>query len=257
MKAIGSYAYMQTRVQLRHGLRPQAAVWQQLAGQRDLGGYLQLARRTALRPWVLGLHSTDAPHRLESILVRQFHDYVQQSTWWLARPWRQSILWVQCLVDLPVVQFLLQGNTVPRWMLEDPRLKNFTVIDHKQRLQTLQLSIYAPLVDAWQQHTPLLAAWLEHWQRLWPRRAPGGYAELQQVLDMLIRHQVAFAQLPASRGWPERDTLRRRLEYLFRRCSFHPAALFVHLALVALDCERLRGDVMHRCLFPGPGELTP
>ena len=148
MTAIGAYAYMQTRVQLRHGLRPQADVWQQLAGQRDLGSYLQQARRTALRPWVLGLHSSDAAHRLETILTRQFHDYVQLSTLWLPRPWRRAILWVQCLADLPVLQFLLQGSTAPRWMTEDTRYRNFTLNDHALRWQALQQSTYAPLIDA-------------------------------------------------------------------------------------------------------------
>jgi hypothetical protein len=38
---------------------------------------------------------------------------------------------------------------------------------------------------------------------------------------------------------------------MFRKHAFQPAAVFIHLLLVALDMERLRGSVMQRALFPG------
>lgn len=250
MPSVTAYAYMQSRVQSRHGLRPSAQVWQHLAGQQDLGNYLQLARRTELRPWVLGLHSSDSPHQLESALRRQLLDYIQDSAFWLPRPWRQAILWVQCLLDLPAVQFLLQGNNAPRWMLEDPRLRAHTLAGSELRMQTLQQSIYRPLVDAWQQQQALPLAWLRHWQSLWPRRAAGGHGELLQLIYVLQQHLQDFGALAPSQTWPQRRALVRKLEFLFRRCSFHPAALFTHLALVALDCERLRADLLGRQLFP-------
>jgi len=250
MKAVTTYAYMQTRVQVRHGARPDKPVWQQVGSQRDLGGYLQLARRTSLRPWVLALHSTDAPHRLEGIILGQLHDYIGQSALWLPRSWHPSVLWVQQLIDIPALQFLLRDETPPAWMGEHPRYRAFAVNDHQQRRQLLQHSPYQTLVECWQRRYPMVAGWLEQWQRLWPSRAPGGRRELQQLAGTIDQHRRDFETLPPFRTWRQREALVEKLEYRFRGYSFHPAALFCHIALISLDCERLRGDVMRRSLFP-------
>jgi hypothetical protein len=39
------------------------------------------------------------------------------------------------------------------------------------------------------------------------------------------------------------------LQGAFRRYSFQPAAACAHLALIALDLEKLRGDLVRRVLF--------
>ena len=42
---------------------------------------------------------------------------------------------------------------------------------------------------------------------------------------------------------------------MFRKYNFQPMTSFVHLALVALDIERLRGDIMQRSLFVSYSEV--
>ena len=52
-------------------------------------------------------------------------------------------------------------------------------------------------------------------------------------------------------GWALRRALQARLAAHFRRVMVHPAAPFVFLGLVALDFERLRGELLRRVAFPG------
>ncbi len=53
---------------------------------------------------------------------------------------------------------------------------------------------------------------------------------------------------PAAAGDP-RDALIMKLTGVFRRYSFQPAAAVAHLGLVALDLEKLRGDLVSRQLY--------
>ena len=57
-----------------------------------------------------------------------------------------------------------------------------------------------------------------------------------------------FARFCAERGLDR--TLQARLAPWLRRAAAEPAAAFVHLALCALDLERLRGELLRRALFP-------
>jgi hypothetical protein len=40
------------------------------------------------------------------------------------------------------------------------------------------------------------------------------------------------------------------LSLLLRRATLEPAAAFIHVAISALDLERLRGELLSRALFP-------
>jgi hypothetical protein len=46
-----------------------------------------------------------------------------------------------------------------------------------------------------------------------------------------------------------RRALQARLSLLLRRATLEPAAAFIHLALSALELERLRGELLVRKLF--------
>jgi hypothetical protein len=61
-----------------------------------------------------------------------------------------------------------------------------------------------------------------------------------------LKHAVDSAE-------PLRSELARRLERLLRLAAGTVIVTFCHLALVALDLERLRGGLARRCLF-GAGE---
>ena len=73
---------------------------------------------------------------------------------------------------------------------------------------------------------------------------------LQQLYRLLQQHLESFAQAAPDAAWPQRQQLAQRLVSLFRQFRYQPAAIFVHLLLVAMDVERLRGNILQRRLFP-------
>jgi hypothetical protein len=81
---------------------------------------------------------------------------------------------------------------------------------------------------------------------------------LEELARLLGVHLQELAGTTTSAAaWQARETLAVRLRFQFRRVTGSPAALFVALALDALDLERLRGDLVLRALFGrGRGE-TP
>ena len=82
-------------------------------------------------------------------------------------------------------------------------------------------------------------AWVRAWHAEWERRLP----EPPDQAD------AAFAAAAAGQGWLLRRSLQARLSLLLRRATLEPAAAFIHIALCALDLERLRGELLGRALF--------
>jgi hypothetical protein len=69
------------------------------------------------------------------------------------------------------------------------------------------------------------------------------------VVAALRRHGAAFAAAAPGSGTQLRRALQARLSLLMRRATLEPAAAFIHLALNALELERLRGELLGRKLF--------
>jgi hypothetical protein len=257
MKVQRRFVYTQTRLQSRHGLRPDERTWQQLEAQNELASYLQLARQTNLRPWVLTLHARDPHHLLESTLVRLYRAYIDEVAHWQPQPWQAAVQWVKVLLDLPVLQHLLMGNTSRPWMANEPNIKAFTVSNLEQRLQAMHDSPYAPIVQGWQSDQTVVQAWLEHWQQLWPKSSEAHRNALLLLMREIQEHLDQFHHAEPEQAWPLRNLLTHRLNILFRRYSYQPATAFIHLALVAHDMERLRGGIVQRSVFPPRPESEP
>jgi len=249
MSQLTTFAYIQTRLHTRHGNRPDARTWQRLETYKELTGYLQNARRTVLRPWVLGFHEHDDYHTLETNLIKQFRYYIDEVAHWQPQQWKEAVYWVKQLPDLPALQYLLTGNTAQTWMLDEPRLKLFSTTNPEQRFEYMTQSAYAPLIQAWQSGTTLPDAWVQHWQSLWYEQNTTNTQPLMQLITILQQHLDLFRQSPLLHTWQTRETLSKQLTRMFRKHTFQPVASFIHLALVALDIERLRGDIMQRSLF--------
>ena len=249
MTQLTQFAYVQTRLQARHGLRPTEYTWNHLASQNELASYLQSARRSALRPWVLSLHVNDNYHTMEALLIHQYRLYIQEIAFWLTSPWREIVLWIKRLPDLPALQHLLMGNTAALWMLNDPQLKPFTNSNMEQRIEALRQSDCGPLVDGWQNGSSLVDAWLVHWHSLLSEQKPKFTHSINSLVQLLKTHVENFHHLNVSQTWNARTDLTNKLTFLFRRHPFEPVAAIVHLALVALDLERLRADIMQRAVF--------
>ena len=242
------FAYAQARLQARHGMRPTEQLWRRLASTGDLANFLQQAQHTTLRPWVLGMQATQASHTLELSLRQHFRHYIDEVASWLPANWGAVVRAVKRLPDLPVLQYLLRGEAAPQWLLEDARLRPFTSENMATRLEAMHNSDYDYLATAWQRGDPLYKAWLEQWQQQWPasRRFAAGLAYLARLLRQYLDgpHRET-----AAAGGLQRQRLVAGLNLAFRRYSFEPAAACAHLGLVALDLEKLRGELLRRALF--------
>ena len=245
-----SFIYTQTRLQARHARRPDERSWQLAESQRDLGSFLQVAHQNNLQTWVAGLQSTDHHDLLETALLKHYRDYIDDVASWVPALWRRSVEWTKSLTYLPALQHLLRGNTAQAWMLQDPVLKEFTAIHHELRYAAFGQSVYAPMLQAQREGHSLPGEWLRHWQTLWPDPPARQRASLQLLSSTLQQHLRAFPLEAPDAGWQRRQELAHKLGRMFRSCSYQPVAIFIHLLLVALDIERLRGDIMQRQLFP-------
>jgi len=107
----------------------------------------------------------------------------------------------------------------------------------------------AALAAGWDDPGRIVPLWRVEWERRAPARGdPDLRAELGRALGA---HLAAFHDPALKDGWPLRRALQARLTLLLRRAMLDPAAAFAYLALIALDLERLRGELLRRAAFPG------
>ncbi|MGD2113394.1 MAG: hypothetical protein PVI50_08415 [Gammaproteobacteria bacterium] len=253
MNPDAAFAYAQARLQARHGKRPTEQLWSRLASAGSLAGYLQQARETTLRYWLADMQAAPSSHAIELSLRQQFRDYVAEVAGWQPGHWKGSVYWIRRIPDLPALQYLLNGEPSPAWLREDPGLRAFAAEDMVARKEALHSSDCRYLARAWQRSEPLYEAWLEHWQRQWPgpQRFAAGLVYLARLLRRYLRALSAGESLAGDR---RRQLLASGLNYTFRRHSFEPAAACAHLGLIALDLERLRGELVQRALFAETAE---
>ena len=112
------------------------------------------------------------------------------------------------------------------------------------------------LERGWRAGLSLDRVWVARWLELCPRGDAASRRSLAGLAELLRGDADLFARLPdAQAAWAARRALEARLAGLFRRHARQPAALFIHLLLVALDLERLRGGLVRRALFPVAAEV--
>jgi hypothetical protein len=257
MSSSVSFAYAQVRLQARFGERPDEAVWQRLHSVGELGSYLQTARQTTLRKWVLGISPTHDSHVIELALRQKFRAHIDEVANWPPHPWQAALQWIKCLPDLPALQHLLNGDTAAAWMQRDPLLADIADTDAVMRLQTLHTLDFAVLAESVRRGDTLFQGWLQRWRELRPK--PGN---TDAHFDQGLKHLEALlhAQLmPPPQGMTTsmlRESLAHRLRTAFRRYRFQPATSCAYLALTALDLERLRGDLLQRALFSNACETS-
>ena len=245
-------AYIQPRLQARHGRRPAEATWGLLEASKNLGHYLETARKTGLGRWTEVLSRDMERDALERSLRSGWRTYAEDLAARSPPGWRDAVGWTATLVDLPGLSHLLSGLPAPAWMRDDPVFAELALDDPSARHDALRASRFAPLVAAWEAERPLRTAWLAHWRRLWPsgsHRATGG---LETLIGLFERHLTTVAAEASSRTDIRnlRASLDHALVVAFRKHSQRPAAIFCHLGLVALDLERLRDGLVRRATFP-------
>lgn len=243
------FAYVQARLQARHGVRPNELEWRRLHSIGDLGNYIQVAQKGALNQWVVGMNVNTTAHEIELTLRERYRAYIDELSNWLGHDWHAAVLWTKRLVDLPALNHLLSGLPAQNWMHDDPELKPFIQSNENLRNEAFLNSDCAGFVQARQNQLRFTDVWFSEFQKLCPvniaRQA--GFQRLWKAFSNRIQTQC---DLPDESTAIARDSLEEELIASFRRYSSTPPALFIHLALIALDMEKLRGGLVHRSLFP-------
>lgn len=256
-------AYCQARIQARYGILPGDDEWLRLAGVGALAAYLEEARTGPLQPWIRGFSGHSGAHDIERGLRDLAWDLLSEVAGWVPAPWRAAVRWTAWLPFLGVLGQLARGAAAPRWAAQDTRICPLLNPDGTPNLAELASIGFAvpPTARPAAPTDPsqVVQVWSETWHRLWPDPGLGsriGWAwtgrnpELDALTGLLVGHLAAFRRTDPSATWELRRALRERLRVLFHQQTLTPVAIFVYLALVLLDLERLRAELLRRALFP-------
>lgn len=94
-------------------------------------------------------------------------------------------------------------------------------------------------------------AWLAELQRRVPPLAGNDRDELHWLLRTISDHRQAFAALAAGNGWHLREDLQRRLATRMGRNRLCVAHLLTAVALLWLEYERVRGELLRWAALQG------
>jgi hypothetical protein len=252
---MNSTEYAQARMQARFGARPDAALWRELDGLRDLKTYLEAANGTSLRFWVAGMEAGADLHPIEIRLRERFRAHIREVAGWLPPEWRPAVLWLQQLLALPAVAHLLSGHAPLPWMSREPELQKLAAGGDLQggaivtpdflRRDRRGRRVLRGAPDA----GGARAAWLAEWERRWPTSADESSGGLRRIIATISAHLAHFGEGGVRDAGHMRAALERALRVLFRRSALQPEAAFSYLGLVALDLERLRAQLVLRFLW--------
>ena len=216
--------YAQARMQARFGARPGPQAWRELDAASELRAYLDAARGTSLKRWVSGIEPGADLHAIDSALRARFESHIAEVAHWLPQEWRSAALWLLNVLDLSAIQ---QSGSEPDFLRRYRK---------KARARAAQ-------------GNEARAAFLEEWTRRWPAQDEESLRGMQCIAATIAKHLERFARTSVRDAWHERSLLERELRRLFRRFALKPEAAFCHLALVALDLERLRAALVRRALW--------
>jgi hypothetical protein len=249
MSADPHWRYVQARLQSRHGDRLTEAAWHALEAAQTADAFLDRARGTPLVRFTEQVSAAMNPHAMERALRGAWRTYVNEIAGWLPLAWQPAVSWTSLLPDLPAIDALLKGE-MPAWAKQEPTLALFTETDPAQRLTALQASPFAPLLPREGESVPLGARWARHWRSLWPKQSAADRRALNALAHAVQTHIARPAQAgPQETSETHRRDLEKAATRLFRRHDASPTTVFGHLALTALDLERLRGGLARRRLF--------
>ena len=246
----GSLEFAQARLQARHAQRLSAAAWQRLETTREFAALLESARSSALHPWLAGITPASTSHQIEAVLRAHWRALVAEVAGWMPAAWQASVAWCASLPDLPLLQHLARGGEPSAWMHDDPDYRSLCAVARSERRAALAGGKFGALASAWLEPALLARAWRAEWQRRLPERPDDDeHDTLHQLTAALLQHGAAFAAAAPGSGGLLRRSLQARLSLLLRRATLEPAAAFIHVALCALDLERLRGELLSCLLF--------
>lgn len=283
MSTSGSLELAAARLGARWGRRADEATWRRVESARSLAGALDVVQGSGLAPWTEGLTATSPPHAIEQALRRRHVRFVQELAGWMPAPWQAAVLWCAVLPELPLLRHLAAGESAPPWLDADParrgrwpdtveaasttartglRAHPFAS-PHGAVRASAQAAIGPPgeLPPSMQAACAALRAKvgddpgrvLDAWQAHWHRVAPPGAARdaIEAVFGRLWQAQRGALAQPGADPRALRHALASSLLARWRRALLEPLAAFVHVALLTLEFERLRGELVGRAAFPG------
>jgi hypothetical protein len=245
----GSLEYADARVHARHGERLDASQWRRIEVLRDFTPALELARTTALRPWLAGITAESSVEQIEGALRGHWRRVPDEVAGWMPARWRAAILWCAWLPDLPLLQHLARGGESPSWLHTDDAWRELGEAPPSSRQAVLAGGPAGALASAWPAPEAIGRSWLAAWRERLPARLGAAGSALDALVRLLLAHARAFALTTPTQGWSLRASLQAQLVQLLRRSAMQPALVFIHLALCALDLERLRAELLRRAIF--------
>jgi hypothetical protein len=254
--------YAQARMQARYGQRGDELLWNQLRGARTLVVALETLRASPLRRWVAAIPVDADADEIELRLRTELRACIAEVAGWAPEEWQPATAWTAHLVDLPAVARLAGGEPPAPWMRRDPVLLQYADPDAEARRAALRKGPLAPVVtaiesrraeDAGKRSTAAAAAaveaWREAWRDRWPDREGDDARALDDLIRLIVRHLPRFQEAGSEEAWTMRHALETQIAVRFRRHALTPAAAFAYLALVALDIEKLRAQLVVRAAF--------
>lgn len=257
----GSLEFAHARIWARWGQRADEWVWQRIEVTRDLAAVLEMVRSGPLARWVADLGPAATPHAIEHAFRRQWRARADELARWMPSEWQSAIEGCALVVELPLLQHLARGGPLPPWTADDPHLRALHEAPQPHDAPTGRAPVeplLALLAAGRADPERIGACWLAQWRAQLPRGSGRSQIE-QDLLPLLGRHVAAFTAPDAVDGWGLRQALHARLVVLLRRALVQPIAAFVHLALTALEGERLRAELVARAAFPhrAPARAAP
>lgn len=244
-RGTGSLELAHARISARWGDRPGEDLWRRIQTTRPLAGVLGLARGSSLSGWLGTLDASSDLHGIDRQIRAHWRERVAEVAGWMPPPWQPALRACAAVADLPAWQRWAQRRPMPVWVREDPDLALLA--------DPIELPADGPLRRFALAVRGEPGRLLEHaraaWVRLLPRYA-GHRPIAVSFVPLVQRHLLAFSAPLAADGWGMRRELEQRLVLLWRRHPGEPVGAFVHLALVALEGERLRGELARRVAFP-------
>ncbi len=244
----GDLDYALARVAARHGQRLDEGAWRRLNASRNMSHYVTAVRSTALAWWVSSIDPENECHAIERALRVQWRRYVDGVAVWHPQPWQAWLGWLAWLPTLSLLAPLARPEAVPKWLLADPVYGPVALGTPADRAAALEHTALAALNPAVAGLMTPGAAWSEQWQTLRPRAESGTENFLHRLKAAIEEHEQAMLRASGS-AEPLRQELATRLQHLLRAAAGTVIVTVCHLALVALDLERLRGELSRRCLF--------
>jgi hypothetical protein len=248
MSLEGNVDYALTRVQSQYGSRLGTSEWRRLEASHDLGQYLEVARGGIFGPWVSALDRSRDAHVIERTLRGAWRSYVRSVSAWHPRPWQPWLTWLEWLPTLGLIARLEHAGAVPAWLLADPIVGPAARGGSAERpiaVKGTALAVFEPAIAG---RVPLAELWLARWRELRPP-LDAFTEQLLAAVSRAVHEHARVLALEGANGVALRDQLRERLNRLFRAAAGTLVATLCHLALMALDFERLRGGLVNRSLF--------